>query len=667
MKKYLLLCYMTLCLFILAGCGGNLISTVNLNDDESGSRVMTLTISKEDFSEYVNGTIEAVDQTIASNCPSVMTYFLSEDETSYTATFTMNFSSILDYKTQVSTIMTAEPAEIEYRFCDSVFSEGIVYEEDFSGPDIMSWLSTLMQNSGYVSSENASYIFEEESYALNYGGQEFASDSGYRVSVSNVTYTHIESIDILTEVLPDNHYNRTINIHISDSDIADKKDAITTYLDEGLASGVTGAWSADMGMNTYAVEMKNLSLSEMRDAMAKFCHSENSEFTNFPEWEDDAFQESAVLFSEDASFIERLDMSNFGCNSAGEVNVNYCIKDMDQDETLYYIDESYDSSEDEVDVEETKSVTDWFADQENECIRSDYYYDSDTYEGYHEYYLYDMTVEDIGIRSTVFNHFSGVDYNVKIKNPEKIEKKLVFTFDDDATADLVKNIADTLNEKVSMAEESAVQKLTITPEDKTLTIVMRGTTADIEEQNQFLTSIENANNFHYAEESKFLSFTKKCVYSESVNLRGYVFSSSDERWSIPVNYTLELGGKVVIDNPDLVKEGNLYTATLQNNESTTESLVVSKLNGSGFAMVLVLLIAILMLFVGVIMLLIAIIKGVKKKKAAQPIPQSASQPIPQSAAQPIPQPVEQPIPQPVEQPIPQPVEQPIPQPVEPQQ
>ena len=59
-KKLLFLMLITAFLLMFAACGGTLDTTVNLNEDFSGTRVMKYTVSKSDFNEYVSGdTVEA--------------------------------------------------------------------------------------------------------------------------------------------------------------------------------------------------------------------------------------------------------------------------------------------------------------------------------------------------------------------------------------------------------------------------------------------------------------------------------------------------------------------------------------------------------------------------------------------------------------------------------
>ncbi|MBR4965462.1 MAG: hypothetical protein IKY53_03120, partial [Lachnospiraceae bacterium] len=127
-KKLLFLMLITAFLLMFAACGGTLDTTVNLNEDFSGTRVMKYTVSKSDFNEYVSGDIASVDATIAANVPANLTYAFSEDESNYIATFTMNFSSLEEQSAQASALIN-DGGEYSTNFLvgESVFSKGFVY------------------------------------------------------------------------------------------------------------------------------------------------------------------------------------------------------------------------------------------------------------------------------------------------------------------------------------------------------------------------------------------------------------------------------------------------------------------------------------------------------------------------------------------------------------
>ena len=81
MKKKVFLFGLLFSLLLLCGCGVNLTSTVKLNKDFSGTRVMSCTFSSRDFHSYFKGSKEDLNKLIKESCPDALTYTLLLTET----------------------------------------------------------------------------------------------------------------------------------------------------------------------------------------------------------------------------------------------------------------------------------------------------------------------------------------------------------------------------------------------------------------------------------------------------------------------------------------------------------------------------------------------------------------------------------------------------------
>ena len=68
MKKKVFLFGLLFSLLLLCGCGVNLTSTVKLNKDFSGTRVMSCTFSSRDFHSYFKGSKEDLNKLIKESC-----------------------------------------------------------------------------------------------------------------------------------------------------------------------------------------------------------------------------------------------------------------------------------------------------------------------------------------------------------------------------------------------------------------------------------------------------------------------------------------------------------------------------------------------------------------------------------------------------------------------
>ena len=600
-KKFLFLMLIAVLMLMFTACGGTLDTTVNLNSDLSGSRVMVYTITKSDFNEYVNGDIASVDATIQANLPESLSYVLTEDEEKYIATFTMEFTSLEDEAAKAQALMGSETElEVDFLVGDSVFNTGFVYEEGWYSDSVMSWFETLMINSGYVSSGDEGYIFENNYTHVCYGGQ-MVDGSNY-ISVSTMSYIPIEEIRIFTDVNPDGTYNRTIELDILDANLLNNETEIKAFMDESVPSGTTGEWTADLGLNTHRVTIENVTADQMQAAMNTYTHRNNSVFKAAEPTEEDYMQQ--VLFAENACYEEHLNMSAYGCNSSGTVEV------------FYYLNKEKVSGEMQMAEEELEGELNYYM---------QYSYLDENYPEYYRYDLYEIREVDIDYNGQYFYHFGSGTWDTEVKGADKITRKITLVFDDGTTEEQCKVLVERIEEYIAASEEKIDAKIKSVKSDEGLLAVeltLEGSAAEIANAHNYLTNTERSDAITCVEENKWLGFKETCIFEESVNFVGLVNTAyGEEYWAIPVSYTLDMPGsnpnKDLYDETEYDAKKGLIIDTVYTNDSEKEGALTNKLSFQGLLWILVLLLSIISFLVGVVMIVLGIIKKSKAKKAGE--------------------------------------------------
>ncbi len=637
-KKCLFLMLITIFMLMLTACGGSLETTVNLNTDLSGTRTMKYVITKSDFAEYVSGDIASVDATIAANVPDGMTYVLSEDESNYIATFTMNFSSPEDEAAKVTTIINdGYEYDVEFIVGESVFCTGFSYEENFYSENVMGWFETLLVNSGYVSSGDQGYIIDSSSSYISYGGE--TVEGGSYISASTMKYIAIEEMRIFTDVNADGTYDRTIELDIVDANLLANEAEIKDFMEGSVPAGATAEWTTELGLNTHRVVLENLTADAMQAAMNTYSHGSNSTFCVSEPTEEDYMTE--VLLAENACFKEHLDMSAYGCNSYGSVEVVYFINGDKVDGTF------------KVASDETDGVL-------NYNTYGDY--EDDLYPGYNKYYLYDIREIDIHFVGQYFYHFGSGTWNTAVKSEDKITREITLLFDDGTSVEQGKVLAERITSFIDESEDKVCAKVNAVETKEGfngIEIVFSGSAVEIIDAMNYLTGTERSSGIAYAEESKWLGFRKACVFEETVNFNGILYTTySDEYWQIPVEYTLDMPGsnpnKDLYDETEYDAKKGLILDSVVTSDSVTEGAVTYKFSGMGLVWILVLLLSIVSFLVGVVMIVLGIIKKSKAKKAgvtavkeepkvaetpaeaAEEVPAEATEEVPAEAAEEVP-------------------------------
>lgn len=597
-KKLVFLLTIAAFLLMFTACGGYLDTTVTLNDDLSGSRVMKYTIPKSDFDEYVSGDINAVNETVAANVPEGLSYSLAEDESNYIATFTMNFSSLEDAAAKASALINdGSEYEINFAVGESVFSTGFVYEEGWYTESLMSWFETLMVNSGYVSSGDQSYIIESSTSRVSFKGETIECDS--KVYASTMDYIPIENVRIFTDVNPDGTYNRKIELDISDANLKLKEDEIKAFMEKSIPANAKGEWTADLGMNTHTVTIENVSAEEMQAAMRTYSHGDKATFATAQPDEEGV---SAVLLAENACFDEYLDMAAYGCNSYGSVRVYYYLN-RERLEGNLKMNISTDES-----GEETFQTpyADW----------------DETYSAYNRYDFYDIRESQIAYDGQYYYHFGNVEWNTVVKSEKKITRDIVLVFDDGTSEEQGKLIEERIEAYVAESEEKlGIDVSTELTEEAftSMTIRLEGNAQEISDAYAYLTGYQHDDDIICVEEDRWIGFTKDCVFSETVHTGGLLGPtfSTNEYWDIPLKYTLDMpGGEPVwasyTDSVYDADEGLIIVETNAPgyNPITAQS---TKFAPMGLVFIFILLASIVFFFIGVACIVLGIMKKAKNK------------------------------------------------------
>ena len=635
MKKKLCILAMTVFMLTCAACGGNLETTVNLNSDLSGTREMKYTIDKAEYDEYVTGDITAVDATITEHVPEVLTYTMTEDQSNYIATFTMEFESPEDAAAKISQIMSdGTEYTVDATVSDSVFCNGFYYSESVGTESLMGWFEDLMVNSGYVASGDSSYIIENSSAKVVL--EDVTKDAGYyNIDVSSMEYVTIEEIRMFTEANPDGTFNRTVELDITDVNLSINSEEIEAFMDESVPEGATGEWKNEMGLNTHTVTMEKLSAEGLQAAMTTYTHTEECVFTEG----EVAEGEEQVLFSENLGFVEHLNMSQYGCNSDGTVEVLYYVRNDKAEGTLNYS----------------------WSDVDGEPVYEQYYgYYDDNYPEYCQYDFYRVNKIDLKYEAPYYYAFEGGSWDTTVKNANEMTRAITLVFADDISEEHAATLAGEISAMGTSAEgkSNIVAEVVDVDGSTGICIKLSGNASAIEEAMNTLTGQDDAS-VSYDEENVMLGLKKACSFKEDVNFDGLIYmEEGGQNWAIEFDYSVAMPGTILEDElrgeMEYDEDAEKAVCTVLTSEEASLGAESEKFNIVAIVIVVILVLIVVVLVV--VILLVAIGSSKKKKQAkasaAQQAPVMQQAPIMQQApvmqqAAPIMQPtpvVEQPAP-----------------------
>ncbi len=345
--KFGVILIMILVTGLLSGCsaGSTVETTLTINEDLSGTRVMELVIDQSVFDEYFNGTIEDLNAAATEGCPADLTWVHDDSTGINIYTVTLSFTSPQDYKEKVDRIIgEGSDVQIVMSKSDSVWASGVMVDESFSSGDLLNWLKTLLVEKGLVSSSNASDIFELDGNKVLFAGEEYTTRYN-DISIDEIEYLSINSIDMLTDAKEYDCYDKTIVISIPESSMEKKGEEIKTWLEARVPSGATGEWTTDDDSNSiYTVSKEDMTAEQLEVFLNEYFDSDACVVTQ------DDITEDMSPFSFNIGLYETVDFTNYVVGDrAYYTDINYYVKGENGyvggrylDDLIYYADNDED-------------------------------------------------------------------------------------------------------------------------------------------------------------------------------------------------------------------------------------------------------------------------------------------------------------------------------------
>ena len=588
MKKFrnrisIILIAILTCIMMMGCSAGSIIyTTLKINEDLSGVREMNVEIDGSVFNEYFTGTYDDLNNTIANNCPSDLTYSCMETDGVMTYQFQLAFSSPEDYQQKVRNI-TGQENVITINTPDTVWASGFYINEDFTSATLLDWLKQAIINDGLVSSSNASKIFSDGSSTVIFGGEEFSA--GSNINVDTIDFLSIESIDLLTKVNEINSYDRTLVFTVSSDTMQQKGEEIKAFFEEHLPITASSEWTEDEnGASVYTVSLAGLTAEGITAMDATIFGTDASAFTVTEVVED----LSTFTFAYEVS--ENIDLSQYIASDSQNVRITSYISLAD---TILYGENAYNVEEITVWYTESEKHPGYYAVVENN-VWGGYPY-KDTYSIEKKYSVKELDL--VTKREMVFA-FDKVPTEaeqemilVRLQTPFGMvaEEAATDEADTESMTEETLEDADTTEEEtsddVAAAEEeetdSTQKSYNIKFKNKvkdnayTLTIEQKGASREIEEMTKILTGYNSE--VSYGEKFAFSKVKYDEVYTESIRMGELLYNTTED---FICNYEVNLGfGSKInsVSREDAIIDGNKMTVTSSSVPSSVY-VVSQKLN-----------------------------------------------------------------------------------------
>lgn len=246
----------------------NLTSTVKLNKDFSGTRVMSCTFSSRDFHTYFKGSKKDLNKLIKESCPDALTYTSSSSDGNDTYTFYLRFSSLDDYKKKVRDLLNFSP-EITYEYGDSPFVSGLIYKENFTSKDLMTWLYTALYEGKYIDKDSSSDLWDLKSTEISFLGTTYETKD--KINIDEMAYVPLSSIHIDTKTKKSGKLARVIEFDLPQQTLDQNAGKIRSYF-----AGNDITWENTSDGKTLCISFDANNFSDLAQKTRTVLHSKNS-------------------------------------------------------------------------------------------------------------------------------------------------------------------------------------------------------------------------------------------------------------------------------------------------------------------------------------------------------------------------------------------------------
>lgn len=614
------------------GSGSSVDTVLNVNEDLSGTRTMTVAINSSVFGKYFNGSTDDLANLISSTCPSELEWSRDNSTGDEVYTFNLNFSDPADYKAKVESILGTE-VTLDIQSPDSIWANGAYVEESFTSIELLDWLKQAVITAGYVSSDNSGNIFSNGDTEVNFNG--ISKSTGSTIYMNEIEYIQLNSISILTDVADIDKYTTLVKIDVPAASMNAKGTEIKEFMQNATPSGASLDEDTSAGTGSvFKISCPETDIAGMEAQLKAVFGEENVYFEN------DKVEADSTPFILGVRQIVHINYSNFVAGNEQSVTYRYSIKlpdnydhaswEEDADNSGYYLIQSGHAYGEEVDfyidfaktyvlskidVVTSRSMTGKLSKSTTFTITNS------------------VSEEDLTRIVSAFEDrakTAGDSYDKLVESRKESEEEEATAEESvEAEAEPATEAAEESTEAADAASSEASEESADTEETKnslditvssgesdghtTITILQKGNAEQLYVGGSYLYSMDN--DVSYSKAKGFAKISKKCAVTDKLDYRIVAPNVTND---FVMNYTLKLSGmnKMIYTNLDQTnivskKGGKLEAKFIQTTSADIEWY-------GSYVDIFAVLFWLLMV-AGVVLIVVAIFKsGLIQFKKAQP-------------------------------------------------
>ena len=269
MKKKVFLFGLLFSLLLLCGCGVNLTSTVKLNKDFSGTRVMSCTFFFPRFFIVISREAKKILINSSKNPARMLLLILHLLLTETIRILSIFVFLLLMIIRRKFVIFLNFSPEITYEYGDSPFVSGLIYKENFTSKDLMTWLYTALYEGKYIDKDSSSDLWDLKSTEISFLGTTYETKD--KINIDEMAYVPLSSIHIDTKTKKSGKLARVIEFDLPQQTLDQNAGKIRSYF-----AGNDITWENTSDGKTLCISFDANNFSDLAQKTRTVLHSKNS-------------------------------------------------------------------------------------------------------------------------------------------------------------------------------------------------------------------------------------------------------------------------------------------------------------------------------------------------------------------------------------------------------
>lgn len=293
-KKYILVSILIiLILLVFTACGAEINTEMKFDKNFKGERTITAFIKKTDLNNYVPTGADGIEDVIKRYIPESVSYKrIDKGEGDTEFVFYISFDNLEDYTKKITEILNKNPdntikANIIYENKNNEFKKSMLFEENFSSNDLLSWLVYGLKAEGTVSHSFSSQWIEQGKSLLKIENQDYNVSGNFRVKESELS--SFDKINVMTEILESGNFKRKITFLMADKNnkiLSDRGLVVADYLKGILPENAELEEVKEESNIKYIISFETETANELSLYTDRLFNSQNSFFSiNYSSYE----------------------------------------------------------------------------------------------------------------------------------------------------------------------------------------------------------------------------------------------------------------------------------------------------------------------------------------------------------------------------------------------